>query len=246
MRISTYNLLRGGAALTHWSQMICEVGVDLLLVQESYAPERHERPLLDFRSADKSIWSAVPGHDWGSGIFCSSGELSELQLKDFEGWCCGAKLAGSEWNDGEQPLLVFSIHAPSKKGVTYGQLVNQILDQIVHLRDGSEIVIGGDFNLTVSQRHSSESRKLAAADRAIQDRIHGELGLMNCWQTANPSQPLGQTLRWQRAPKVPYHCDGIFVPQAWKDRLQTCDIHDGDDWQSLSDHNPVVATFLSK
>jgi hypothetical protein len=67
--------------------------------------------------------------------------------------------------------------------------------------------------------------------------------MANCWQAANLDPPLHQTLRWTNDRTIPYHCDGIFVPMAWKDRLESCMVLSGDDWDRLSDHNPVLATF---
>jgi hypothetical protein len=78
---------------------------------------------------------------------------------------------------------------------------------------------------------------------AIQARLADEFGLLNCWQEANPDQPLHQTLRWTGNRTIPYHCDGLFVPMAWKARLQSCCVLAGDEWNRLSDHNPVVTCF---
>ncbi len=36
MKIATYNILKGGSNRTHWAKMIEELGVQLLLVQESF------------------------------------------------------------------------------------------------------------------------------------------------------------------------------------------------------------------
>lgn len=77
----------------------------------------------------------------------------------------------------------------------YQQVVNSILDMLVDHRDGCEVVIGGDFNLTVSKRHESENRITEKADLKIQSRLGDEFGLLNYWQTANPDNPLAQTLR---------------------------------------------------
>ncbi len=243
MKVATYNLLQGGAALTHWSKMVCEQKVDLLLVQESYAPSRHDRPLIESSRADRSVWNAVPGRDWGSGIFTNSGHLTEIPVEGFTGWCTAAVLTDSIWGLREQPLVVVSIHAPSVKGISYARLVNQILDKLNGLRGAHDLIVGGDFNLTVSERHPEESQKLCKADREIQKRLHDEFGLINCWQVANPNIPLLQTLRWQRDPVPPFHCDGVFVPRSWEDRLETCEILGDDSWRALSDHNPVIATF---
>ncbi len=68
---------------------------------------------------------------------------------------------------------------------------------------------------------------------------------MNCWQAANPGIEPVQTLRWTVDPNTPYHCDGLFVPKRWQDKLVRCDVLAGDGWNQLSDHNPVVAQFKS-
>ena len=62
-------------------------------------------------------------------------------------------------------------------------MVNSILDMIGKHRDGCDIVIGGDFNLSVSERHPSEERKNKKCNLEIQARLRNELGLINCWQT---------------------------------------------------------------
>lgn len=78
---------------------------------------------------------------------------------------------------------------------------------------------------------------------AIQARLAEEFGLVNCWQAANPDQPLHQTLRWTNDRTTNYHCDGIFVPHQWKDRLESGVVLSGDEWNTLSDHNPVMSSF---
>jgi endonuclease/exonuclease/phosphatase family metal-dependent hydrolase len=137
--------------------------------------------------------------------------------------------------------MVFSIHAPSR-GESYSKQVNKLLDEIGRIAIGSEIIIGGDFNLTVSNSVESE-RSVKQRDLAIQARLADEFGLIYCWQASNPNQPLPQTLRWTRDRTIPYHCDGLFVPKSWQDRLESCVVLSGDDWNRLSDHNPVIAQF---
>ena len=120
--------------------------------------------------------------------------------------------------------------------------MNSILDEISQIALGREIVIGGDFNLTVSHWPGSD-RPVSKQDLAIQARLADELGLINCWQEANPNELPHQTLRWSGNRSTPYHCDGIFVPRSWKERLQSCLVLAGEEWDRLSDHNPVVAQF---
>jgi endonuclease/exonuclease/phosphatase family metal-dependent hydrolase len=123
--------------------------------------------------------------------------------------------------------------------------VNRLLDEIKKVAAGREVVIGGDFNLTVS-RWPGPKRPTGKQDLAIQARLAGEFGLLNCWQAANPEQPLCQTLRWTGDRSIPYHCDGIFVPKSWSKRLESCVVLSGNEWNQLSDHNPVVACFRSR
>jgi endonuclease/exonuclease/phosphatase family metal-dependent hydrolase len=141
-----------------------------------------------------------------------------------------------------KPLRVFSVHAPTSNE-SYARVVNNILDMLREFRDEADVVVGGDFNLTVSRRHPTEDRQTSAADLKIQQRLEDEFGLINCWQTMNPDVPLAQTLRYDPNPVPPYHCDGIFVPGSWCERLQECQVLSGRPWDGMGDHNPVVAVF---
>jgi endonuclease/exonuclease/phosphatase family metal-dependent hydrolase len=184
----------------------------------------------------------VEQNGWGSAVFSRGGSVRPVPVPGFAGWVVGAEIEGASWQDGQaDPLLVFSLHAPSRNEA-YWKQVNRILDEIAQVAQGREIIIGGDFNLTVSHFAASE-RPVSKHDLAIQARLAEEFGLINCWQAANPNRPLDQTLRWTRDRTIPYHCDGIFVPKSWKNRLQTCTVLSGDEWIALSDHNPVLASF---
>jgi endonuclease/exonuclease/phosphatase family metal-dependent hydrolase len=126
---------------------------------------------------------------------------------------------------------------------SYHRAVTQILDLIAAVADGGDVIIGGDFNIGVSERHASEVHATSKADLSIQQRLRDEFGLANCWQSANPGRPLAQTLRWTNAPCTPYHCDGLFVPRSWLPSLRGCDVISSTEWDALSDHSPVVARF---
>ncbi len=239
MKIATYNILKGGSQRVHWIKMIEDEGVDLFLVQESYIHDEHLPPLLYPNARNQSVWAMVEQSGWGSAVFSKTGSVTPLAVPPYSGWVVGAEISGTPWQ--ATPLLVFSVHAP-KFANSYSTSVNKILDAIKEVASDRDVVIGGDFNLTVSQGVGSE-RPVRKQDVAIQARLADEFGLLNCWQTANPDQPLHQTLRWTRDRTVPYHCDGIFVPTEWKTRLQSCSVLAGEEWNRLSDHNPVVASF---
>ena len=165
-----------------------------------------------------------------------------LGVPGFDGFVAGALVEGLGGCDGRM-LQLFSVHAP-KRG-TYQAAVNTILDEIGKLRDESDLIIGGDFNLTIGQRQSTESLTTAEADLAIQNRLRDEFGLINCWQSVHSDEPLPQTLRWSRDRSVPYHCDGIFVPSAWSETLHECTVISSPEWEDRSDHSPVVVELNS-
>ena len=242
MKIATYNILKGGSHRIHWAKMIEEHEVDLLLIQESHPHNDHLPPLLYPDSRNRSVWEMVEQNGWGSAVYSNSGNLKQIFVPGFAGWVVGAEICSANWQSTEtDATMVFSIHAPSR-AESYSKQVNKLLDEISRIANGREIVVGGDFNLTVSNSEESQ-RPVSKQDLAIQTRLANEFGLINCWESANPNQPLPQTLRWTRDRTTPYHCDGLFVPKSWRDRLESCVVLSGDAWNKLSDHNPVVAQF---
>lgn len=242
MKLATYNLRLGGKTRVHWIRLIDELGVDLALFQESYPHQEHLPPLFFPDAANRAAWERVGRTRWGSAVFSKDGLVTPVPVPGFSGSVVGAEISGASWQARlPDPLLVFSIHAPTGAW-TYSSVVNRLLEAIRSVSRGREVIVGGDFNLTVSHWAGSD-RPVVKADLAIQARLSEELGLMNCWQEANPDRPLQQTLRWHRDPTTPYHCDGLFVPKAWKDRLISCVVLSGGSWEPLSDHNPVIAEF---
>lgn len=242
MRIATYNILKGGSRRIHWTKMIEDQGVDLLLVQESYPHDEHLPQLLYPTLRQQSVWEMIEQNGWGSAIYSCSGTLKQISVPGFTGWVVCAEICGASWQSPQgDATLVFSVHAPSR-AENYSKQVNKLLDETNRIARGREIIVGGDFNLAVSRSDESE-RPVSKQDLAIQTRLAEEFGLINCWQSATPNQPLPQTLRWTRDRTIPYHCDGLFVPKCWQDRLDSCVVLSGDEWNRLSDHNPVVAQF---
>ena len=242
MRIATYNIFRGGSKRVHWVKMIEDQSVDLLLLQESYSHDEHLPPQRYPEVRSRLAWETVKKYRWGSAVFSKSGIVKPVAVAGFSGWVVGARIERASWQAGLcDSILAFSIHAPVFKG-SYSKPVNQILDEIGRIVGRRKVIIGGDFNLTVSNWTGSE-KPVSKQDLAIQKRLADEFGLLNCWQAANPDQPLHQTLRWTGNRTTPYHCDGLFVPKSWRDRLQSCSVMAGEEWNRLSDHNPVVACF---
>ena len=140
----------------------------------------------------------------------------------------------------EHTLRIFSIHCPAGEG-GYVRTMHRVLDAIAPLRKRGDLVLGGDFNVAAGYRGADEPVRMSTGERELLDRITGEFNLVACWQSVHAGQPLAQTLRWTANRIAPYHCDGVFVPRSWQPKLRSCDILSGEQWEQLSDHNPVVA-----
>lgn len=240
MKIATYNLRFGGKVKerTHWNQVFQTIDPDIFLVQETCDPKLYLADEVWKNCKHQVHWTRVANMTWGSAIFVKSGSIAPISIPEFEGYLVGVELDEFEWTATlKRSLRIFSIHTPPP----YKKAVNQILDFIASLPDDRELIIGGDFNLTTGVRHSSEL--LQDNTLWLLERLRKEFNLLSCWQAANPNRNLTQTLRWSRDKTKPYHCDGIFAPACWYRYLEECQVLSAPTWDSLSDHNPVVAVF---
>jgi exonuclease III len=238
-RLVAYNFLSGGSANRsgQWSRVIRMLEPDIVLGQECRPPA--ECPGERFRPAadDCFVWRpAGNARRWGTGILVRAGRLSPIAVPQFDGWVVGGEIRSRRWSS--RPVRIFSVHGPAgERG--YVRTMHAILDRMLAIKGDADLILGGDFNVVVGRRPADDPRPFSRGERELLDRIEGELDLISCWQTANPGRRLAQTLRWCRAPTIPYHCDGIFVPRAWGARLASSRVVRGSRWTRLSDHNPV-------
>jgi exonuclease III len=236
MRLATWNL-RVNAAANQWLGLWNRIGLDLLFLQETAAPKTD----LSY------VWECVPGITWGSAVVLRTGRIEPIPVPGYEGWVVGGEVLGSELPSDGRRLFVFSLLSPSpSKNVarkSYIKEVDAVLSHVEALtREGSQLLIGGDFNFTIGDRQPGEFQETQQAERAVVRRMEA-MGLASCWSISHPDLPLEQTLRWvsDRAPhkSTPFHCDGIFVPKNWKGRI-SCEVFTSACYR-ISDHNPVVA-----
>jgi endonuclease/exonuclease/phosphatase family metal-dependent hydrolase len=214
-------------------------------VQESRDPTQSWLSALPSEGSSY-LWDVVPGGRWGSGLWLREGKLTALEVPElYTGRVAAALIEGVEWPvAGKSPVVALSIHAPTRKGSSYIKECGYILDFAVELAEGRPLVLAGDFNVVVGMREEGQPIGISRGERVLLNRIGDELGLVPCWQTAHPGEPLARTLRWMgRIESLPYHCDGIFIPAAWASALASCDVLEGEEWCAVSDHNPVVASL---
>lgn len=117
MNIATYNILKGGSQRVHWVRLVEDFGVDLLLVQESYPQNEHVPPLVYPDAGGRSAWERAEPNRWGSAVFCRTGSVTPVAVPHFTGWVVGAEITAASWQAGSaDPLMAFSVHAPSGAG----------------------------------------------------------------------------------------------------------------------------------
>ena len=247
MRLITYNMGQGGSRDPDlWSRLLPYLAPDLLFVQESRDPPNSWLPALPGTQRESWLWAVVPGGRWGSGLWVRDGSLTPLEVPEvFTGRVIAAVVEGRAWPGvGVAPVVALSIHAPTRKGSSYIKEVGHILDFAGAIAEGRPLILAGDFNVAVGMRQPGHTLSISRGEKLLLERLRDEFGLVPCWQTAHPDEPLVRTLRWmRRSDSLPYHCDGLFVPAAWASALQACEVLEGEEWCRLSDHNPVVATL---
>jgi len=231
-RLATLNMLKGGGRRVAPDDVLRDTRADLLLLQEASG----------FAAASSRwVWQPVHARGWGSAIHVARGRLEPIAVPGFDGW-----VAGAQWNAAHvERLGVFSVHAPHGAG-GYSARVHHILDAVAVAarRAGArDIVVGGDFNICISAR--SHRGALSAREHAVHLRLRDEFDLVNVWDWLHPKALPPQTLRWTGNPAVPYHCDGLFVPQRWAASIRRCVVLQSARWCARSDHNPVVATLAA-
>ena len=243
MRIVTYNLRAGGSRSedNHWRQVIKTFAPDLILAQESLAPEKYLRAdeLVEYKGR---LHSNAPHGRWGSAMLYRNSSVESVSLPGFEGWVVGGKFSGFSGSGDTQSVMAFSIHTPSPG--PYEPTVDRILDAIRDVWDGSPLVLAGDFNITTGIRHPSEGRlRNTKGELKTIERLRREFGVVNAWQLLHPNENLPQTLRWSRAREAAYHCDAIFLDHRLIRGLASVTVESQGIWATHSDHNPIVATF---
>ena len=103
---------------------------------------------------------------------------------------------------------------------------------------GLPLVVAGDFNVDFG------STVQTARHRRLGQFLHEECGLVSAYH-AHRNLRYGHraevpTYRHLRKAALPWHIDYCFVPAAWRTRLTSARVVEGEHWLTRSDHSPVV------
>jgi len=103
---------------------------------------------------------------------------------------------------------------------------------------GLPLVVAGDFNVDLGSKAQTKGHARLAPV------LHEECGLVSAYH-AHGNVAYGHdaevpTYRHLRKQEQPWHIDYCFVPAAWRERLRSAQVVEGEDWLTRSDHSPVV------
>lgn len=231
MRLATFNM-RAGGSRGHWDAFLA-LDPDVALIQETRNPTEFAPGLFGGPDLCGALWRAVEHGKWGSSLYVPRGTVAEIAVPGFRGWVSGGLVASAGVE-----VFAFSVHLPPTKS-SYIRSANRFLDELAPVLRGAPVILGGDWNLTISRGPGGRPFKSGEAD--LHERLATEFGLKSAWNCAHEGEALPQTLRWANNRSLVFHCDGILVPSAWPSCVQSVDVIREGPWLSLSDHNPVVA-----
>ena len=217
-----------------WQELKNVYDPDIVLAQEACDPQ----------DTDHVIWHKLTDY-CGTAIYSKSGIHKELIVKDCEGWLVGAEVTWQSLPSGNgESLTIFNFHAQakSKMGNGYANGIIGALERIKSTFTPKNLVIGGDFNLLPVDNESTIPGRIKREQKVF-DLLRNDFHLESAWTLAHQDEKPPQTLRWRSKPEPLFHCDFLFVPQAWRTHIAACDVLSSAQWDKLSDHNPVVATF---
>ena len=221
--------------------------MDILLAQELCDPAiylaqaRRTWRDLGYR---EPLWQPVGSHrKWGSAIFVKDGTLRDIPTPaHLAGWVVGAEITAlPDASIDSRALTVFSVHTPTRESNYYIWQAQEVLEYLA-TRCAPTLVIGGDFNVIISDPGAASTADDSTLQQGIRTYMRRTLGLVNCWQTINPNTALPTT--WHGRPQAQSHIDGLFISPDLFDDLATCWIvgAEREAWDE-GDHYPVVATF---
>jgi endonuclease/exonuclease/phosphatase family metal-dependent hydrolase len=251
MRIATYNFCRGGPKDYQTLYRVFQhLTPDILLAQETSNPDTYLAQNAAYWSTSRLPtyhWQKTSHTYWGSAVYTRGGQfLRTITFPDaLQGWVAGVDLTGIDYPENRGlPLRMISVHTPTRDHKNYIGELHNIVQAIEVLENDAVLVVGGDFNVTLSTRHPSESRQNVPEEQAVIAHLQERLGLINCWQAANPDRCLDPTFHAGILPTPAFHIDGIFVPRTWQKYLRQCEIISPPQHQwSESDHYPMIADF---
>jgi hypothetical protein len=138
----------------------------------------------------------------------------------------------------DDPFLLLAVWTVQRPGEpTYAKQISLAIDAYEQELAAGTAVLAGDFNC--SGNTADPRPHLRNVDRLA------DLGLRSAYHQhhgcAPGAEPVG-TLYWRWKATSSFHCDLVFIPEAWTTRVRTVEVGSFEDWvlAGRSDHCPVT------
>lgn len=217
---------------------ILSLSPDIVVVPECECPEK-----LLFDSSTprpKQILWFGENQNKGLGIFSYSGyrftllDLHNPNLKT---------IVPLQVSNGKISFILFAIWAnnPSDKGFQYVGQIWKALKHYKALLKKNKIILLGDFNSnTIWDRPRREGNHSTVVQHLKELNIH------SCYHqyfNSEQGREKHHTLFMYRKKDKGYHIDYCFASKYFSEKLKSIEIGSFEDWNTYSDHAPVIVDF---
>ena len=233
MRIVSWNMRKKKG---NWNYLLSSLNPDFALLQETSPIEDYIDP--------QYITEVIVKKNLRNSIFVKNNDFRSLQMPHDEGMGLNVvKVAKSGYGEifflSIYGNLIFSPSLHTK----LEELISLYVSELRTKYSANHILIAGDFNMDrMMDENPTGSRFVKKGERTHNlffDSILN-LGFSDCLRKYHPN--FIQTYRHNRG-NYPWEIDHMFATEDLYKNLQSIDVHNSDEINRLSDHNPIVADF---
>ena len=222
MKILTWNMGYPFHRSKHkeaWDYLINDLDPDIALLQEVV-------PSDELEESGRVLWKVEKGNSFGSAIYLKSGVLKSVEFGSYPGRVIAAEVTHLD-------LLLISIHAPIDQ---YGYIMPNLQPIFAAVKDLSmdrKFVVGGDMNTARLWDEVGGTTRHTGFFKDLEDS-----GFYDCAWNIHGREV--QTFYGKKT-NHPFQLDHLFIDNASKNRLKSCEIVEfKEPLSSFSDHVPVV------
>jgi exonuclease III len=226
MRIITWNCARG----PHEKKvsLLRALGFDIAVIQECSKPDSVSDQRLWFGTNPRQGIAVLAGGEYRLSV------LPQLEVPDY---------VIPIQVEGPQSFVLFAVWAKANRGYPYVEGVVRAIDIYRGQIAASPSVLLGDLNSNAIWDHEHRADR---SHTALVKRLD-ELGLASAYHQFFEEEhgcESRATIYFQWRRNAPYHIDYCFIPKSWLSRLGNVSVGSYEDWQSASDHRPLIIDLV--
>lgn len=235
MRVISWNC---NMAFRKKDHEIIHLNPDLLIIPECECPEKLSLP-TDMNEPNSKVWAGENPHK-GIGVFA----YSDLELTLDETYNPEIQYALPVRVKGREEFNLLAIWAQNNKQDRRRRYIGQVwlaIHEYKHLLN-EPILIVGDFNWN---KIWDDSGNLCGNLTQTIEYLKSKniFSLYHEFYQEAFGQETRPTLYMYRKQDRPYHVDYLFASSDLAVQLEALNVGAYDNWHTLSDHMPIVATF---